>query len=252
MGWKHVLAGALTMALAFEADVCLAVEPTTVTFENGGEGWDGPQGLGGSTEIDANFGNSAPSLHTIFNDFGITFSTATNEAFLGDYTALPAVQLGLDVNTQFLNFFGQDVSRDFVIELRDFDNPSGGYPWTSVWYNLGTLTAADPGWHTWSVTISDTSSEALPPGWGGYGAEDPVTFEPMLPPDRTFASVLAGVDEVAFTTLVPGFFFGFTDHDVAVDNLFVKAVPEPGSVVLGVVGLAALIGVARRNRAAKA
>ena len=33
-------------------------------------------------------------------------------------------------------------SRDFVIELRDFDNPSGGYPWTSVWYNLGTLTAA--------------------------------------------------------------------------------------------------------------
>lgn len=237
MNWKQWL-GAGMIALA---SATLAEADTTVTFDNGDEGWQGPQGIGGSTEIDPNLGNVAPSLHTVFNDFGITFSTTTNAAFLGDYTALPAVQLGLDVNTQFLNFFGQDVTRDFVVDLRDYDNPSGGYPWTSVWYNLGTLDAADAGWHTWTVTIADTSATELPPGWGGYGAEDPKTFEPILPEDRTFASVLAGVDEIAFTTLVPGFFFGFSDHDVAVDNIFIKQVPEPSTVLLAGLGVAGLV-----------
>ena len=31
--------------------------------------------------------------------------------------------------------------------------------------------------------------------------------------------MLSGVDEMAFTTLQPGFFFGFTDHTVGIDNI---------------------------------
>jgi hypothetical protein len=202
------------------------------TFDNGAEGWVGPAGPGGATFIDGGFGNPAPSLRTQFNDFGITFSNDSNPGFIGDYTQAPQAIIGIDVYTTFLNFFGQDVTRDFIVDLRDYDNPEPGYPWTSVWYNIGVLDAANPGWHTWGVTITDTSATELPPGWGGYGAEDPVTFEPELPADRTFASVLAGVDEIAFTTLVPGFFFGFTDHDVAVDNISLQLVPEPATAGL--------------------
>lgn len=240
---KHWLVVLMALCLNFGWFTASAPGQAIVTFDNGNEGWDGPQGIGGVTEIDPDFGNPAPSLHTVFNDFGITFSTATNEAFLGDYTQVPAVQLGLDVNTQFLNFFGQDVTRDFIVELRDFDNPPDGFPWVSVWYTLGTLDAADAGWHNWSVAIADTSATELPAGWGGYGEEDPLTFEPRLPADRTFTSVLAGVDELAFTTFVPGFFFGFTDHDVAVDNIFIQPVPEPATGILAVL---LLTGAAKR------
>ena len=71
----------------------------------------------------------------------------------------------------------------------------------------------------------DPTQTDLPQGWGGSGDEDPNTFEPILPADRTFADVLAGVDEVVFTTFVPGFFYGFTNFDLQVDNVSVRSVP---------------------------
>ena len=225
---------------------------TVVTFGQGNEGWTGPQGVGGATFIDPALGNAAPALHTVFEDFGITFRTTTNAAFVGDYTQSPSVTLGLDVLTQSIQFFGQNVTRRLVVELRDHDNPAEGYPYTSVWATLGTLSSANAGWQHLSVTIADTSATALPTGWGGYGAEDPVTFEPTLPPGRTFASVLAGVDELVFTTLVPGFFYGFTDFDVAIDNVSITAVPEPASALLLGLGLSFGIGglLLHRRRAA--
>ncbi len=232
---KTWLGGALLGALACGASAA------TTTFSSGAEGWTGPQGFGGSTFIDGSLGNGAPSMHTIFNDFGITFSNDSNGDFVGDYTQTSQVEISIDTYTSFLNFFGQDVQRTFIVELRDYDNPEGGYPWTSVWYALGDLNAANPGWHTWGVTIADTLAEELPAGWGGYGAEDPETFEPILPAGRTFANVLAGVDEIAFTTLVPGFFFGFTDHDVAIDNITVNFVPEPGAAAMLAVGALSLL-----------
>ena len=51
------------------------------------------------------------------------------------------------------------------------------------------------------------------------GDEDPVTFEPILPAGRSWTDVLAGVDRIEFTTFVPGFFFGFTNFDLSIDNV---------------------------------
>lgn len=228
-------------ALLLAAGAVQAAAPVVTTFDNGREGWRGPQGSGGISWVGPGFGNDAPAYRTVFQDFGITFSNQLNPAFIGDYTVMPSVAIGLDVNAQLVRFFGSDVTRDLVVELRDYDNAPAGYPYVSVWATLGTLDAANPGWHTLSVLIPDTSATALPAGWGGYGAEDPVTFAPMLPADRTFTSVLAGVDEIAFTTLVPGYFYGATTFVVSVDNLTLAAVPEPASALLLAAGLGGLL-----------
>lgn len=237
---RHPLIGAALLAATLPA---LAVGTSTVTFANGTEGFAGPQGAGGRSFITLIQGHERPAYRTRFSDFGITFATSTNSNFVGDYTAVPAVEIGLDVKTLSIDFFGQAVTRDLVVELRDHDGAPDGMPYVSVWYKLGTLDASKIGWETLSVTIANTGAAALPAGWGGYGAEDPVTYEPMLPADRTFASVLAGVDEIAFTTYVPGWFYGETAFDVIVDNVFIRtlsAVPEaPGGLLFGA-GLLAL------------
>ncbi len=198
-----------------------AVAETVVTFENGAEGWDG----GSAAAIDPGFGNPAPSLHS-FSTYNMIseIGTSTNAAFLGDYTQSTAVQLGLDVNTHSII----DTGVVLQIELRDDNNPPPGYIYVSVWYELGILDPTDVGWHTWSVTIADTSAAALPPGWHGTGASDPITFEQHLPANRTFASVLAGVDRVVLTNLINTAYLE-ASHDVSLDNLFIRQA-GPGDV----------------------
>ncbi len=221
----------LALALAtFSCGIALA-QQTVVTFDNGLEGWSGPQGGTGSTTIQATGGNPGANLRTIFNDFGITFPNSTNAAFIGDYTTATEVTIAIDIRVFQVSFFGQPVSRPWLVELRDYDGASGGYPWNSVWYLFTNISAAaNANWTTYSVTFDPRSTE-LPPGWGGYGAEDPVTFEPILPPGVTFADVLAGVDVIAFTTLQPGYFFSFTDFNVRLDNISIdRVVADPADL----------------------
>ena len=76
----------------------------------------------------------------------------------------------------------------------------------------------------------------------------------MLPEGVTFADILKGVDQIAITTLVPGFFYGFTDFNIAVDNISITPgaaapVPEPSVLALLAAGGAILLGLARRRRA---
>lgn len=191
-------------------------------------------------------GNPGEHLEFIMVDtFGVNLHNDSNPAVLGDYARFGTVTLGVDVKAESIQYFGSEVERHVVVELLDLNAPGSDYPWTSVWYDLGTISAAQNAWQTFSVTIADPTATALPAGWGGYGAEDPVTFEPILPADRTFASVLASVDEVRFTTFVPGYFYGFTNYDLRYDNVNVGAGPVPEPTGLAA---AALLGVLTRRR----
>jgi hypothetical protein len=135
-----------------------------------------------------------------------------------------------------------------VVELRDYDNKPADLPYTSVFYNLGSIDATK-GWQHLSVTIGDTKSTLLPSGWGGYGGPD--GSGPTLPAGRTFASVLASVDEIVFTTLQPGYAYGFANFDVAIDNVSVSAVPEPSTYGMMAGGLALVGWLARRKQGVK-
>lgn len=231
------LAGAAAMAAPHSA---------TVDFSKGQEGWWGMQPIDGNggSGIDTSMGHGAPALRTVIENFGVTWGTHDNQAFLGDYTKLPGVTIGLDISAQQIYFFNREVSRNVVVELRDYDNPAGSMPYTSVFYNLGSIDSTK-GWQHLSVTIGDTSATLLPAGWGGYGGPD--GQGPTLPAGRTFASVLASVDEIVFTTLQPGFVYGYTNFDVAIDNVSITAVPEPSTYAMLIGGLGLVGWVARRR-----
>jgi hypothetical protein len=244
----------LAMGAAYLASVATAsaATSTTTTFTGGNtEGWTGTGGFGGATAVDFNDGNPLPSFRTQFPSFaifGITFANDTNPAFLGSYTQAPFT-ISIDHKTRILGLINPGV-RDLVLELRDYDNPPTGYPYVSVFYDLGDLRDPNAGgsgnWELGTVTVANPNQSTLPAGWGGTGAENPVTFEPELPPDRTFASVLASVDEIVFTTFKPGLFYTDNFFDVAVDNISLSFIPEPGALsVLCGAGLLAL----RRRRA---
>ncbi|MFG0246939.1 MAG: PEP-CTERM sorting domain-containing protein [Phycisphaerales bacterium JB052] len=241
---KHLLN--TSIMLAFTAGITGAGVTTTTDFSNGAEGWTGPSGIGGATNIEGTGGNDGEYMRTVFNDFGVTFRNNSNADFLGDYTTAEEITISIDVQVEYLNFFGQDVSRPWLVELRDFDTAQGGYPWTSAWFLFDNISqAANSDWMTYSTTF-DPNSTDLPAGWGGYGAEDPNTFEPTLPDGVTFADVLSGVDEIAFTTLQPGFFFSFTDHTIGIDNISIThTVPTPSALAL--LGLSGLVGTRRRR-----
>lgn len=214
-----------TLAAACATAHSASAATTTTTFESGQEGWEGPQGIGGSSQVVPD-GNPGNAYQTVFNNFGITFSNTTNAAFIGDYTQHASVTISIDVRVDYLNFFGMDVSRSWLLDLRNANAAEGSdYPWFSTYFVFDTISqAANSEWTTFSVTF-DPNSEALPAGWGGYGAEDPQTYEPILPPGQTFASILSNVTEIAFTTFEPGYFYGFTDHTILIDNVTITTTP---------------------------
>ncbi|MEM1185552.1 MAG: PEP-CTERM sorting domain-containing protein [Planctomycetota bacterium] len=222
-----------------------ALADVTTDFESGADGWS----VSGRDTVAAT-GNPGNGLDVQMIDvFGADLRNSTNSGFLGDLTRYgSAIELSVDVKVNSISsqFSTGEFSREFIVELRDYDNDNG-FPYTSVWYSLGAINSSTTGeWTTLSVAIDDTSATALPIGWGGYGDEDPNTFAPILPADRTFTSVLQSVDEFAFTTFVPGFFFGFTDFDLQFDNISVRAVPAPGASV-ALIGGAAVVSRRRRR-----
>jgi hypothetical protein len=202
---------------------------TTVTFDQGVQGFV----VNGHDVPSADGGNPGAMLH--WNNFVDTFflelRTSENPAFLGDLSRYgTSVTLSTDVKCEFIrNFFGNSIPRDIVLELRDFDNAPRGYPYVSVFKVIGSVSGSTENWRRFETTFDPTSS-TLPSGWGGTGAEDPNTFEPRLPANRTFASVLASVDQVLFTTAEPGFFYVFSFFNMKYDNVSISSTPACNSI----------------------
>ena len=227
-----------TRAIGLLGAACLAgnAAATVVGFDNGPEGWS----IQNSVTIENTGGNPDEFLsHFQIDTFGVNISNSSNAAFIGDYSAKGPVDISLDIEvTRIWDQFIGDVPRELVVEFRSYDLAQNGYPWTSVWTSLGVLTSGMD-WTTLGTSIADPTSATLPAGWGGYGDEDPNTFEPILPVGVTFADVMADVDEIVFTTYVPGFFFGFTNFDFGVDNISITPTPGAGAIfaMAGVAGL---------------
>jgi hypothetical protein len=221
----------LTLGLASFPAMALAGSPNSalVTFSSGAQGWS----LNGWNTITQSGGN--PGARIFWNNFVDTFGMAarnsTNAAFIGDYTAKGPVTLSIDYKVTSISFFGTPVSRTLVAILYDDDGFEGAPP-AAVWTEVGTLPGTGLPWTTFSAAVSDVLSAELPAGWNGAGAEDPVTFEPILPKGRTWTNVLQGVDRIEFTTLVPGFFYGFTNFNLSIDNVAIapQAVPCPADL----------------------
>ena len=222
--WTVGLLCALWALLAPATHPLLAEDTVVVTFDNGPEGWS----LNGWDVIDPMDGNPGANINlNIVDTFGIDVrNSGPNENFVGNYFDKNVLRLSIDVRVNWIIFQGLEVPRDFVLELRDYDNPPPLYPWVSVYLNLGPLPAPEDGWQT--LVFEVPLQEELPVGWGGTGAEDPETFMPILPPDRTYGSVLRNIDAAVFTTFVPGYFYGFTDYNIRVDNISITtATPQP-------------------------
>jgi len=177
----------------------------------------------GFAQMDANTGHAAPSLRVEIPGLmmeGVNFITH-DPAWLAALTSRKSLDIGLRAQTDSILFDGHQVARDLILEIRDYDNPPDGYPYTSVWARVGTLRQANVPWRWMHVSIPDTGATALPEGWGGYGAED-ARGRPFLPANRNFADVLAHADEILFTTMEPGMMFSMdVQWSVAIDDVYI-------------------------------
>jgi hypothetical protein len=174
-------------------------------------------------------GNPGRYMGVPLMDFwGITLRNETAAGGLvGDLTGYDSLGLRVDVRVfNLINFFGEQMDPTgwpLVLELVDQGDPEDPTDNVSVYTDAANLPSREQGWATIEYIIPDPSQEGLPSGWRGTGAEDPNTFEPILPPGRTYASVLASVDEVRVTTFVPGFFYTSNFWEVGFDNVHVEA-----------------------------
>ena len=72
---RSFFASLAMLTLALPCTSLQADDTTTITFDDGPEGWVGPAGPGGTTVIETSGGNPGNFMRTVFNNFGITSLT---------------------------------------------------------------------------------------------------------------------------------------------------------------------------------
>ncbi len=151
-----------------------------------------------------------------------------NTAVTGDLTryGTHGLRISVDVRTfQLNNFFFEPMNPHWfplTLELTDYTDNGP----VSVYLTAHTMPAIEDGWTRISYDIPDPTQAALPAGWGGTGAEDPTTFAPILPPDRTYTSVLQNVDRLSISTFQPGFFYSANFWEAGFDNLRIEVIGD--------------------------
>jgi hypothetical protein len=203
-------------------------QTSTVTFDNGDEGWWG--GNGTFTTSD-NTGNRF--MRSVDETFGVHYHNLENTDFLGDYTAHDLITLSVDVRVDLLNSNnlpdGRSVpmTRSLVLELRNTRYADGFFQYGAVIFVLDREIneTNNAEWQTFSVTFDPNSLE-LPEGWVGFGGSDDADG-PVLPEGATFADIVSNVDEVVFNTFVPREFYLQIFFDFSVDNFTITKSSAP-------------------------
>lgn len=237
MGLRSVLGVAAAALCA--GHVSAQVVVSNETFDAPGTAW---TANGVETLVNDGRGIDGQYLQLPYMDFfgAHLRSEDARCGLLGDLSRYPnGVTLSFDMVTfQFHDFDNNDIpveSRPLILQLWDRGDPDDFTDDVSVWVENGHIPAIELGWQRMTFEIPTPTSATLPAGWGGTGDEDPVTFEPRLPPGRTYASVLASVDEVQVTTFKPGYFYGFAFWEIGYDNVRVTQ-PQPPTCECDVTG----------------
>ncbi len=229
------------IAISLAASGASAQTISSTDFSSGTNGW---QGNGGA-EVQSDGLNDYFRIPGVTDIFWFEYANNTNPDMLGDYGAKgDLLELSFDMQSNHITFFGNPVDRSVIFELRNYDLGNDFYPYASVLFNMGTISGSGQDWTNYSLTF-DPNSEELPAGWQPYGAEDS-EGNWVLPRDVTFADLISGVDEVVIHSAELGFFYPFTNFDIAIDNITLRAVPAPGSLAL--LGVPALLAGRRRRR----
>lgn len=242
-----------TRLLAAVTAAALAAQAGAQVIDS--QDFEGHDGYGGWT-VNGNqmiFGGGNPGnyMGVPYMDFwGVTLGNADSKSPVNtDYTQLGGpVRFSVDVSVFALdNFFGDAMDPSewpLVLQLHDRGDPNDSGDDVSVWTLGPGLPRQADGWTRLEYLLPDPNSADIPQGWGGTGAWDDFG-NPILPPDRTWSDVLASIDEVQFTTFVPGYFYGANFWEVGFDNVRVEVVPAPGALAL--LGLAGACATRRRR-----
>jgi hypothetical protein len=206
----------------------LAQDLLVEDFDNGNNsGW---QCTGGSV-VNPFGGNPGGFLHVPYSDWywmDLWTDQVGNPA-TGDLTRHGGpLEFSVDIQVfQLNNWWFDPMDPAWFPLVIQFVDDSGQYP-VSVYYEGPGMPHQTAGWVRYTFEVPDPTMTTLPPGWGGSGDEDPVTYEPILPPGRTYRSVMENVSYARITTEVPGYFYAPSWWEVGYDNLRISIVgPAP-------------------------